>query len=152
MPILHWVAWNLCKVLVREFSPFSRGLIATALVCSETLIFIPLLAESCLRAARFSSLNTTAIRKTSWQLSHLSDFHPQHRMNPPSAWCTGIFNSFLLITSSSLCSDLPATVRERGSNKYGRGLLCIYNFCCWQSLKSASIFPWIIPQNPSTMF
>lgn len=40
----------------------------------RVLIFISLLAESCLRAARFSSLNTAVIRKTSWQLSHLSDF------------------------------------------------------------------------------
>lgn len=107
------------------------------------LFFISLLAESRLRAAHFSSLNITIIWKSSWKLSHLSDF-PLIFHQGESPLCLLHRNiQFLSLIYFQWFLQFSLKGCERGeANKYGRGSLWIYNFCCWQSSKSVSVLTW----------
>lgn len=124
-----------------------------ALFCSEDFIFHTTFGRSVLRAARFSSLNTAIIWKSSWQLSHLSNFPLIFQggwiLLVPAAQEHSIPSSHLPSVVPAVISQLLRERRE--ANKYGRGLLWIYSFCCWQSSVCFS-FHLIFPKNPSKRF
>lgn len=143
------VTWCLHKVLVKDVF-FLSPEVAVSWHSSalRILFFISLLAESRLRAPHFCSLNIAIIWKSPWQLSHLSDFpfifHTGWILLVLGAQGHSIPFSHLLPVVSAILSQVLWERRE--ANKYGRGLLWRYNFCCWQSSKSISVFTWSFPK------